>query len=39
MNSIIHIKLEAKEGLANLQKRTGKIIHRPSRNRRNRVWS
>ncbi|CEG72648.1 hypothetical protein RMATCC62417_08173 [Rhizopus microsporus] len=39
MNSAIRIKLEAKEGLSKLQKRTGKIIHRPSRNRRNRVWS
>ncbi|PHZ07259.1 uncharacterized protein RHIMIDRAFT_242832 [Rhizopus microsporus ATCC 52813] len=38
MNSAIRIKLEAKEGLSRLQKRTGKIIHRPSRNRRNRVW-
>ncbi|CEI99665.1 hypothetical protein G6F70_009007 [Rhizopus microsporus] len=39
LNSAICIKLEAKEGLSKLQKRTGKIIHRPSRNRRNRVWS
>lgn len=39
MNSIIHIQLEAKNGLASLQNRTKKIIHRPSRNRRNRVWS
>ncbi|CAO3663926.1 unnamed protein product [Rhizopus stolonifer] len=39
MNSIIHIRLEAKDGLVTLQNRTKKIIHRPSRNRRNRVWS
>ncbi|KAG2237691.1 hypothetical protein BDF21DRAFT_419184 [Thamnidium elegans] len=37
-SSIIHIKLEAKDGLAELQQRTGKIIHHPSRNRRSRRW-
>lgn len=37
-NSIIHIKLEAKEGLAELQRKTGQIIHHPSRNRRSRRW-
>ncbi|KAG2205546.1 hypothetical protein INT47_005921 [Mucor saturninus] len=36
--SIIHIKLEAKEGLAELQRKTGQIIHHPSRNRRSRRW-
>jgi hypothetical protein len=37
-NSIIHIKLEAKDGLAELQRKTGQIIHHPSRNRRSRRW-
>ncbi|OBZ83085.1 Ribonuclease P protein subunit p20 [Choanephora cucurbitarum] len=37
-NSAIHIQIEAKEGLTLLQKKTGKIIHRPSRNRRSRKW-
>ncbi|KAL0143866.1 hypothetical protein V8B55DRAFT_1481290 [Mucor lusitanicus] len=37
-NSIIHITLEAKDGLAELQRKTGQIIHHPSRNRRSRRW-
>ncbi|CEP07978.1 hypothetical protein [Parasitella parasitica] len=37
-NSIIHIKLEAKDGLVELQRKTGQIIHHPSRNRRSRRW-
>ncbi|KAI8368477.1 hypothetical protein BD560DRAFT_435512 [Blakeslea trispora] len=37
-NSAIHIHIEAKAGLTALQKKTGKIIHHPSRNRRSRKW-
>ncbi|KAI8086842.1 uncharacterized protein B0P05DRAFT_13025 [Gilbertella persicaria] len=37
-NSVIHIQIEATAGLAALQKKTGKIIHHPSRNRRSRKW-
>ncbi|KAI8997817.1 hypothetical protein BDB01DRAFT_846425 [Pilobolus umbonatus] len=38
-NSVIHIRLEAKGNLDQLQKKTGRIIHRPSRNRRSRRWN
>jgi hypothetical protein len=37
-SSVIHIKLEAKDGLEELQRKTGQIIHHPSRNRRSRRW-
>lgn len=37
-NSIIHIQLEAKGGLAELQRKTGQLIHHPSRNRKSRRW-
>ncbi|CAO3608115.1 unnamed protein product [Mucor hiemalis] len=37
-SSIIHIQLEAKGRLAELQRKTGQLIHQPSRNRKSRRW-
>ena len=37
-NSILHIRIEAKDGLAELQRKTGQLIHHPSRNRKSRIW-